>query len=164
MYQSQIAGLKQDIIKNGGFEACQITGKANGISIKGVRKLPDSINLGRHHIFIDLEEYRGSGFYCKLNNKNSYTFSKPVNEVGCHIDFYGSENVLEIKKANSFESSQIVTGLTFSHTQYGHSSYYVYAERVTTSIPDLPTTLVDNEALKTIERIEELLEHLKGLV
>lgn len=163
MYQSQIAGLKQDIINNGGFEGCQVMTGGKGINIKGVRKLHDSINQGRHHLFVDLENYRGLDYYCRLNNKANYFFGKPANEVGCHIDMYGAENTLSIHKTSSNESSQLITGLTFAHTQYGHSSYYIYAERVAASTPDTPSTM-PSEALKTIEQIEELLKHLKGLV
>lgn len=161
MYQSQIAGLKEDIIKNGGFEGCQESGSFSGIQILGVRKLPNNINQGRHHLFVDLQDYRGSDFYCVLNSTLHYSFTKPVNEVGCHIDIYGEENSLRLFGSDSLSYSQTLSRLSFAHTSYGHSSYYVYAIKTNNQVV---TPTVISEALKTIEQIEELLKHLKGLV
>ena len=162
MYQSQIAGLKQDIIKNGGFEACKVLGSFSGIEIKGVRKLPESINQGRHHLFIDLEDYRGLDYWLELNEQYPFYFNKPKNEVASHIDIYGSANSIRIFGTSKPEIySQTLTELNANHSLYGHSSYYIYAVK-TNVIPELPP--IENEALKTIEQIEELLKHLKGLV
>lgn len=161
MYQSQIAGLKQDIIRNGGFESCKVSGSFSGIEIKGVRKVPESINQGRHHLFVDLEDYRGLDYWLELNGSKPFYFNKPVNEAACHIDIYGENNTLKIIGKNETVYSQLITGLSSHHTSYGHSSYYIYAIK-TNVIPELPP--VDNEALKTIEQIEELLKKLKGLI
>jgi len=160
MYQSQIAELKQDIIENGGFETCKVLGSFSGIEIKGVRKLPENINQGRHHLFIDLEDYRGLDYWIQLNNKLPFYFNKPKNEVASHIDIYGSGNSLRIFGTGKPETySQTLTELNANHTAYGHSSYYIYAIKTTSQI----VTPV-NEALQTIQQIEELLKHLKGLV
>ena len=161
MYQSQIAGLKQDIITQGGFEACKVTGDFSGIRILGVRKLPNNINQGRHHLFIDLESYRGNEYFCLLNGNLRYSFNKPSNEVGCHIDFYGNDNTLKILGSKPNENSQLLTGLTFSHTQYGHSSYYIYAVKASGQ-ETLPTP--DNKAIWLIGEIEQRLKELKEIV
>lgn len=156
LHQHQIKELKADIIKNGGFEGCyQVTDFYQSIKFLGVRKIPNSINQGRHHLFIDLDAYRGLEFTCQLNNGLHYTFDKPSNECGCHIDIYGIGNTCKILGKNSY--SQILGGFSANHTSAGHSSYYILA---TLEIQPEPK----NEALETIERIEELLKHLKGLV
>lgn len=162
MYQSQIAGLKQDIIQNGGFEGCQVSGDYNGIQIKGVRKIPDSINQGRHCCFVDLENYRGAEYFCLLNNSLRYGFTKPINEVAAHVDIYGSSNSLRLIGSNQPNVfSQKLSGLSANHTVYGHSSFYIYAIKSATNQQPEPSV---NEATKTIEQIEELLNKLKGLV
>ncbi len=162
MYQSQIAGLKLDIIRNGGFEGCQVSPTFKGIQIVGVRKVPESINQGRHCVFIDLEDFRGLDYWVETGNNKAYYFSKPLNEVAVHVDIYGDNNKITIMSNDSPEQySQTISWLSANHSLYGHSSYYIYAVK-TNVIPELPP--IENEALKTIEQIEELLKHLKGLV
>lgn len=161
MYQSQISGLKEDIIKNGGFEGCQESGSFSGIQILGVRKLPNNINQGRHHLFVDLQDYRGSDFYCVLNSALRYSFTKPVNEVGCHIDFYGEENSLRLFGSDSLSYSQTLSRLSFAHTVYGHSSYYVYAVKSNSQVVTPP---VISEPQKMLAELEILIQKLKGLV
>jgi hypothetical protein len=163
MYQAQIAGLKQDIIKNDGFEACQVSGDWSGIKILGVRKLPNQINQGRHHLFVDLGNYRGDDYFCLLNGSIRYSFNKPENEVGCHVDFYGSSNTLKIVGSKPNEYSQTLSGLTFAHTEYGHSSYYILAIKSIDYITT-PPLLNPNRQLILIDEIEQRLNELKGLV
>lgn len=162
MYQSQIAGLKLDIIRNGGFEGCQVSPTFKGIQIAGVRKVPESINQGRHCVFVDLEDFRGLDYWVETGNNKAYYFSKPLNEVAAHVDIYGDNNKITIMSGSTPEEySQTISGLSANHTSYGHSSYLVYA--VFTNSTDVSTSK-PNEALQTIERIEDLLKHLKGLV
>lgn len=160
MYQSEIIGLYQDILKNKPFEACKIINPDfNGIQILGVKRVPNS--RGLHCVFVDLETYRGQNYYVLLNGTLHYSFNKPDNEVGCHVDIYGNENSIRIFGSNPNEYSQLIGGLTYSHTQPGHSSYYIYAIKTATSQQPQPPI---NEAIKTIEQIEDLLNKLKGLV
>ena len=160
MYQSEIWRLKEDI-KNvpGIFEACKVANPTfNGIQIVGVRKVPNS--RGLHCAFIDLEDYRGNDFTVLLNGSNRFNFTKPVSEVGCHVDLWSTDNKIQIF-SNKGEYSQLIEGLSFAHTVYGHSSYYVYAVR--TNISVVPP-VVESEALKLIREIEERTKRLKELV
>ena len=162
MYQAQVGGMKQDILLNGGFEGCTVSGETVGIQLVGIRKIPNLINQGRHHLFIDLEDYRGNDYFCLLNSTLRYGFNKPPNEVGCHIDFYGTENSLRIYGSLPSVFSQLITGLSFAHTQYGHSSYYIYAKlgKGQTVPPPKP----DNKALWLIGEIEQRLKELKEII
>lgn len=158
MYQSQISRLKEDIVARQAFEGCFVRNhNFSGIQILGVRKVPSDINQGRHHLFIDLEDYRGMQYYCLLNGTLRYNFSKPLNEVACHIDIYGTNNSLQILGNGGF--SQVIEGLSNSHTQYGHSSYYIYAVR--TSDVVLP---VESEQKRLIREIEERFKRLKEII
>jgi hypothetical protein len=55
----------------------------------------------------------------------------------------------------------LIWGLTFNHTNAGHSSYYIYA--VKTSSQVLPPT-PDNKAIWLIGEIEQRLKELKEIV
>lgn len=158
MYQSEVENLRLDIIKNQPFEACTLLNpEYSGIKILGVKKIPNS--RGMHCVFVDLETYRGNDYFVLLNGSLRYTFNKPLNEVAAHVDIYGSDNSIRIFGYKDNEYSQLIGGLDFNHTNAGHSSYYVYAIKTNSQI----VTPV-NEVLQTIQQIEELLKHLKGLV
>lgn len=159
MYQNEILDLKNDIIKNGGFEGCIVSNNSfSGIRILGVRKIKNS--RGLHCIFIDLEDFRGLGYWVETGSNKAYFFSKPLDQVGCHIDIYGDDNSITIMSDSAPEEySQTISGLSANHSSYGHSSTYIYAIKTNSQI--VPPV---NEAMKTIEQIEDLLKHLKGLV
>lgn len=160
MYQSEITGLKADIIYNRPFEACKIINPDfSGIQILGVKKVPNS--RGMHCVFVDLETYRGNDYFVLLNDSLRYTFNKPLNEVAAHVDIYGSNNTIKILGSKANEFSQVIGGLDFSHTHAGHSSYLVYA--VFTNSTDVNTPK-PNEGLILISEIEERLNKLKGLI
>ena len=158
MYQSEVESLRLDIIKNQPFEACTVINpEYSGIKILGVKKVPNS--RGMHCVFVDLETYRGNDYFVLLNGSLRYGFNKPINEVAAHVDIYGNDNQIRIVGSKANEYSQLIGGLDFNHTNAGHSSYYVYAIKTNSQV-----VAPVNEALKTIEQIEELLKHLKGLV
>lgn len=161
MYQHQISQLKQDIISRGGFEGCLVKNESFlGIQILGCRKLPTNINQGRHHIFCDLEDYRGNQYQGVVNNTLRYDFSKPSNEVGIQADIWSTGNSFQIVgKNNTF--SQILDGISYSHTDWGHSSVLIYAVLTDKVIPPQPT---ESEAQKLIREIEERTKRLKELV
>lgn len=158
MYQSEVENLRLDIIKNQPFEACKIINPDfSGIQILGVKKVPNS--RGMHCVFVDLETYRGNDYFVLLNGSLRHTFNKPVNEVAAHVAIYGNDNQIRILGSKANEYSQLIGGLSFNHTEAGHSSTYIYAIKTNSQI--VPPV---NEAMKTIEQIEDLLKHLKGLV
>lgn len=159
MYQSEVFDLYRDIIQNKPFESCKILNpEYSGIQILGVKKVPNS--RGLHCVFVDLENYRGDDYFVLLNGSLRYGFNKPVNEVAAHVDIYGNDNTIRILGKNPSEYSQWIGGLTFNHTNAGHSSYYIYAVKTSDQV-EIPAS---NEAIQTIEQIEELLKKLKGLV
>lgn len=160
MYQYEIMSLKDDIQKNQPFEACTILNPDHsGIKILGVKKVP--VSRGLHCVFIDLENYRGNDYFVLLNGSLRYSFSKPLSEVGCHVDIYGNDNSIRIFGSNPKEYSQLIGGLTFNHTNAGHSSYYIYAVKTSSQVlPPKP----DNKALWLIGEIQQRLKELKEIV
>ena len=159
MYQSEIWRLKEDIQNIQGFEACKVMdGSFSGIQILGVRKIPNA--RGLHCVFVDLENYRGTDNWVVLNNQQNFTFNKPANEVASHVDIYSTDNQIQIRSKDG-KFSQKITGLSFAHTVYGHSSYYVYAKFTNDVIIPQPT---ESEAQKLLREIEERTKRLKELV
>lgn len=160
MYQNEIAPLKQNILEVQPFEACTILNpEFSGIKILGVKKVP--VARGLNCVFIDLENYRGNDYFVLLNGSLRYSFSKPVNEVGCHVDIYGNDNSIRIFGSNPKEYSQLIGDLTFNHTNAGHSSYYIYAVKTSSQVlPPKP----DNKALWLIGEIQQRLKELKEIV
>jgi len=162
MYQHQINQLKQAIIMRGGFEGCFLKNEAfSGIKILGCRKLPNSINQGRHHIFCDLEDFRGNQYQGIVNGALRYDFTKPTNEVGIQADIWSTNNTFQIiGKDGTF--SQVLEGISYSHTEWGHSSVYIYAVRTNANVITPQPT--ESEALKLIREIEERTKRLKEIV
>lgn len=161
MYQSEIRKLKEDIkLLPGKFEACTVLNSSfNGIEILGVRKVPNS--RGLHCVFVDLEDYRGSEYVTLLNGSNWFGFTKPKDEVACHVDIYSTDNRIQLF-GNDGQYSQVIGGLTFAHTQYGHSSSYIYAKFVKDNVIVSPPE--PSEAIKLITEIEQQFQKLKGLI
>lgn len=159
MYQTEVKSLRDDIIKNKPFEACvTLDSRTSGIIILGVKKVPNS--RGLHCVFVDLEEYRGNEYYCFLNSQFRFNFTKPGNEVGCHLPMGGGSYTLQLKSEKG-DYSQIIGGLNFNHTNAGHSSYYVYAIKSISRIDPIP---VDSEAKRLIKEIETNLNRLKEII
>ena len=162
MYQYEIMSLKDDIIKNQPFEACKILNPDfSGIQILGVKKVP--VSRGMHCVFIDLENYRGNDYFVLLNGSLRYSFNKPLTEVGAHVDIYGDTNTIRIFGSNPSEYSQQIGGLSFNHTNAGHSSTYIYAVKTNNQIVTPPPPQ-DNKALWLIGEIEQRLKELKEIV
>lgn len=160
MYQSEIWRLKDDIktVPNV-FEASQVLDSTfKGIQILGVRKIPNA--RGLHCVFVDLEDYRGTDYVTLLNGSTWYGFTKPKDEVACHVDIYSTDNRIQIF-SNDGRYSQLIGGLSFAHTIYGHSSYYVYAKFSNQIVTPQPT---ESEAFKLIREIEDRTKRLKELV
>ena len=177
MYNNQTQDLKNSILNSNGFECKVLDPNFLKIKILGVRKVPSNINNGNHHIYVDLENYRGRDYRVKFNEGIYYTFDKPSNETGTNVPMFSSGNKIQIVGSDG-SYSQIIGDLTSSHTDAGHSSYYVYAKLVNdVTLPDPPTdpevpnpelpntnqaTLKDiiNELEEIIYRLDELVEKL----
>lgn len=160
MYQSQVKELKEQILKSPIFD-CKLTGDSNGIKIIGVVKLSNQINQNNHHVYIDLDNFRGIKYFAVTNlAEMTYSFDKPDNEVGCSIDIY-NDNVSVRILGKDGKYSQLVEGLSAHHTIYGHSSYYILAtlESEVTQ-PTEPISHLKQELINLRQRLTEIIEEI----
>jgi hypothetical protein len=161
MYQNQTEGLKASIIKDGGFDGSVVeNGKFSGIQIVGVRKVPRAMNGNNHHVYVDLEEYRGSKYKVYLNQALYFLFEKPLNENGCNAPLWSTNNSIQIV-GNDGKFSQVISNLSYAWDVWGHSSWYVYAKFTSDVIVNPPS---ETETQKLIREIEERFKRLKEIL
>ena len=121
-------------------------------------KLSNEINQNNHHIFVDLDSYRGEDYYVQNVNKNYY-FTKPTDETGTDVPIWGEYNKIQIV-GNNGKYSQQLERLTAHHTIYGHSSYLVLATLENEVTQPVEPTKLKQDLIALRQRLSEIIEEL----
>ena len=166
MYTSQTQDLKNSILNNNNFESCIVINPSfKGVKLLGSRRVPQSINASNHHIYVDLESYRGNDIWLESDGKK-YFFDKPYNENGVNIPLWNSQTGFQIK-TNDGRYSQVIGNVDLNHTLAGHSSVYFYASFFNEETlpdppiePEVPNPEVPNTHQATLKSIIDDLESI----
>lgn len=180
MYQTQIKKFRNDILHTSPFVGCRVEGEFMGFSWLGCVMLPETVNQGRHHLFVDLFidgiNYRSPEEYFLVVNEDLQwvPFEKPKDEVGAHIPLWRQHNAVYLRSRDKSLYSNTLVGLDVNAQVYGHTSYYAILTN-TLNMPGNPPDKYEellhlmnvmntnlNTTSRTFDKIVQLVNSLKN--